>query len=926
MCSLLCIRILTYSQDKRVQCADPRLALQVPRGDEKMVSLVMGQLEDPVADVRAAAAECLSHISLKGDKKIVQALTGLLSDNGKDLYGHLTVRNAALKAMAIIAQDGGGAPTSPRTKNLAMKGAVGSLGESDWWVRHAAADALAAVSKIGGRIETIGEEQNEVIERLVMMLHDSVPKVRQKACKTLEALAKPGDAWFNATLTVKLVSVVSDERSIVATLLQSHLVATLKHQGLRVSSTRNTSPMGLSRTPSGHNAGIAEHQRCINQFEAYAKAARKGFSGSKNQPRLGKYFLEATGSSPMASPLMSGVSSTEGGMVPLTWGEKISSPMSPLSAKASPKSSPVSRGRFAMIEASDSFMGSPMSPKTPMPRGSLMSRAASMRSLSPDDNNAPDDAGDMPKWMWVMRFLRKIKHGRVCTPEKALEVLENTVDRGEERALEGLLWSLNNPDEAVRRTTIEAIQRIATVGQPSVVAELEKRLKHPRWEFRRDAALALSLVANKEDQKVIRSVLALLDDESREVRASVEEAAKNLFFPGDDRIVIAGSCVQLEQKYHPKHERQEALERLGNLAYRSTHIKLMGYSVDNSDMETFWKRLRMPKEKAGDTQELLPKIMKLFADEDAWVRRAAVRASVECSKVADKAHSTALLKLLDDPSFTVRVVSVHALASLNQPGNPFLIEALFKKMDDHSHLVRLAAVQALQSMVPIGDRRTGDKLLEWLRSSWRFRKGRGDDFEVKKVVAAVVIDSMGLSQKSAECSHFCEGLLHKSVHAQRNAVARFVDHLVQHGLLEPQQLTRHFDMQASVKSYGPAHRLAAIRIQRWLRGRSLIRTLTRFRSQQKRSRDKYRKPASSRPDTARAKAQRKKGLLWFMAEEDNLAEKIVKNKVPEQIRNNAISTAHEKALGGLDDIDLWERMRWTERLRLCEEIAGHPWI
>lgn len=65
--------------------------------------------------------------------------------------------------------------------------------------------------------------------------------------------------------------------------------------------------------------------------------------------------------------------------------------------------------------------------------------------------------------------------------------------------------------------------------------------------------------------------------------------------------------------------------------------------------------------------------------------------------------------------------------------------------------------------------------------------------------------------------------------------------------------------------------------------------------------------------------------MWFMVEEDEAAEKVVKNKVPEQIRNNAISTAHEKALAGLDDMDLWERMRWTERLRLCEEIAGHPW-
>jgi hypothetical protein len=184
---------------------------------------------------------------------------------------------------------------------------------------------------------------------------------------------------------------------------------------------------------------------------------------------------------------------------------------------------------------------------------------------------------------------------------------------------------------------------------------------------------------------------------------------------------------------------------------------------------------------------------------------------------------------------------------------------------------------------------------------------------------------MGLSHKSAECIQFSQGLLHKSLHAQRNTVSRFTDHLVQHGLIEPQQLTRHFNSQASVRSYGPAHKLAAIRIQRWLRSRSLIHSSSRFKGQSKRGRDRYKKPTAGGGLGGRSKASRKKALLWFMVEEDEAAEKVVKNKVPEQIRNNAISTAHEKALAGLDDMDLWERMRWTERLRLCEEIAGHPW-
>ena len=81
------------------------------------------------------------------------------------------------------------------------------------------------------------------------------------------------------------------------------------------------------------------------------------------------------------------------------------------------------------------------------------------------------------------------------------------------------MWSLNHPNEHVREVTILALQRVCKAGQPNVVAALQERMKLPRWEFRRDAALALSLVANKDDPEVSKSIMALLDDDVREVRA-----------------------------------------------------------------------------------------------------------------------------------------------------------------------------------------------------------------------------------------------------------------------------------------------------------------------------------------------------------------------------------------------------------------------
>ena len=68
------------------------------------------------------------------------------------------------------------------------------------------------------------------------------------------------------------------------------------------------------------------------------------------------------------------------------------------------------------------------------------------------------------------------------------------------------MWSLNSPDESVRAISIEGIRKIALPGQPMVVKALEDRLSNPRWEFRRDAALALSLVASKDDQDTVKKV------------------------------------------------------------------------------------------------------------------------------------------------------------------------------------------------------------------------------------------------------------------------------------------------------------------------------------------------------------------------------------------------------------------------------------
>lgn len=61
-----------------------------------------------------------------------------------------------------------------------------------------------------------------------------------------------------------------------------------------------------------------------------------------------------------------------------------------------------------------------------------------------------------------------------------MSMLDASVPPGDEKALKGLLWSLNHPDANVRQISIDGLQRLAKLGQSSVVTCLQMRLQDPR--------------------------------------------------------------------------------------------------------------------------------------------------------------------------------------------------------------------------------------------------------------------------------------------------------------------------------------------------------------------------------------------------------------------------------------------------------------
>jgi hypothetical protein len=61
---------------------------------------------------------------------------------------------------------------------------------------------------------------------------------------------------------------------------------------------------------------------------------------------------------------------------------------------------------------------------------------------------------------------------------------------------------------------------------------------------------------------------------------------------------------------------------------------------------------------------------------------------------------------------------------------------------------------------------------------------------------------------------------------------------------------------------------------------------------------------------------------WYRQAEDKDAEGIIRRFVPSTIRYSAIALAHQRMVLQEEGARPWEKMRWTKRLRLCEEING----
>ena len=70
------------------------------------------------------------------------------------------------------------------------------------------------------------------------------------------------------------------------------------------------------------------------------------------------------------------------------------------------------------------------------------------------------------------------------------------------------------------------------------------------------------------------------------------------------------------------------------------------------------------------------------------------------------------------------------------------------------------------------------------------------------------------------------------------------------------------------------------------------------------------------------KARKNTDAVWFRKADEHDAEMIIRRFVPSTVRYSALALAHQRVQAGVEGAKLWEKLRWTKRLRLCEEING----
>ncbi|CAE7215959.1 unnamed protein product [Symbiodinium microadriaticum] len=294
----------------------------------------------------------------------------------------------------------------------------------------------------------------------------------------------------------------------------------------------------------------------------------------------------------------------------------------------------------------------------------------------------------------------------------ALGRLPHVAERGNERAIDGVLAGLSSPEEDVRHKALScALPALVEPGDSSAVWKLVALLRHRDRRIRETAveALPVAVAASEEGRRTaVHSCASLLDssDGGATVRfegfapspgIALGNAMANVAEVGDESAAaVAIACLHDADR----DIRCQSIELLAKIAPKGDIQALLSMvnCLDDVDPDVRATALRcLPRLAApgSGSRVVLDVMIRRLSSPEGHVRHSATSLLPCLAPRGDTPSLDALMPRLHDVHIDIRVSAAHAIAALMSPADRQTMRRLAESLEDDHKAVRRAVLQAL---------------------------------------------------------------------------------------------------------------------------------------------------------------------------------------------------------------------------------------
>ncbi|CAE7300666.1 unnamed protein product [Symbiodinium sp. CCMP2456] len=309
----------------------------------------------------------------------------------------------------------------------------------------------------------------------------------------------------------------------------------------------------------------------------------------------------------------------------------------------------------------------------------------------------------------------------------ALGSLPHVAERGNERAIDGVLAGLSSPEEDVRHEALScALPALVEPGDSSAVWKLVALLRHRDRRIRETAveALSVAVAASEEGRRTaVHACASLLDSSDWVARQFALKAMANVAEVGDESAAaVAIACLHDADR----DIRCQSIEVLPKIAPKGDIQALLSMvncleDVDPDVRATALRCLPRLAAPGSGSRVVLDVMIGRLSSPEGHVRHSATSLLPCLAPQGDTSSLDALMPRLHDVHIDIRVSAAHAIAAIMSHADRQTMRKLADSLEDDHKAVRCAVLQALLAT----DAELDEKAVQTLRE--RLEDGCFDD-------------------------------------------------------------------------------------------------------------------------------------------------------------------------------------------------------